>query len=130
MKMDIEMMEYEVFPDLMLSGVLCKNIYSMIGEFHMDRSITYLWRDGLNFTKPKPKPPAGHKTNNNGNGNGDGGGDGDDVTWNLSREKAQQISEEWLRMISHNPDCSHVKISMNDDESYRHDGQPLPSTVP
>eukprot|EP00529_Nitzschia_sp_RCC80_P024038 CAMPEP_0113471506 /NCGR_PEP_ID=MMETSP0014_2-20120614/17011_1 /TAXON_ID=2857 /ORGANISM="Nitzschia sp." /LENGTH=454 /DNA_ID=CAMNT_0000364139 /DNA_START=168 /DNA_END=1532 /DNA_ORIENTATION=+ /assembly_acc=CAM_ASM_000159 len=116
MKMDIEMMEYEVFPDLMLSGVLCRNIDSMIGEFHMDNSIAYLWREGMDFAN----------NNNNNNDSTDQGQDKDNV-WNLSRDKARQISEEWLRMVGHNPDCQHVKISMKDDESYRNDGQPLPS---
>lgn len=105
MKMDIEMMEYEVFPDLMLSGALCNNIHSVIGEFHMAGNIAYLWQEGINFTSH------------------DGGG-----VWQLPREKARQISEEWIRMIVHSPNCK-TKISMEDDESYRNDGQPLPVIV-
>lgn len=34
MKMDIEGMEYAVLPDLMFSGVLCKTVDYLFGEFH------------------------------------------------------------------------------------------------
>ena len=105
MKLDIEMMEYEVFPDLMLSGALCENIHAMIGEFHLAGGIAWLWpKDGMAFGT---------------NGN----------VWNLPREEARKISTEWLRMMEHNPNCV-TKFSMEDDETYRNDGQPLPILVP
>lgn len=34
MKMDIEMMEWIVFPDLISSGVLCRDVDALLGEFH------------------------------------------------------------------------------------------------
>jgi hypothetical protein len=34
MKMDIELMEYVVLPDLLLSGALCNNVHLLFGEFH------------------------------------------------------------------------------------------------
>ncbi|KAL3798255.1 hypothetical protein HJC23_000169 [Cyclotella cryptica] len=75
MKLDTEMMEYEVLPDLMLSGVLCKYVNNIMGEFHhVSRMIAYLWP--VTF--------------------------GD---WTLDREGAKSISTEWLRMIGHNPNC-------------------------
>jgi hypothetical protein len=74
-KIDIEMMEYEVFPDLMLSGVLCEHVNNIMGEFHhVSRMIAYLWP--VTF--------------------------GD---WTLDRDRAKAISAEWLRMIDHNPNC-------------------------
>lgn len=99
MKMDIEFMEYEVVPDLMLSGILCNYIHAVMGEFHHDlQSIAYLW-------------PMTY-------------GD-EEREWTLDREMAKQISTEWLRMMKHNQNCN-TKFSMKDDESYRNDGQPLP----
>jgi FkbM family methyltransferase len=99
MKMDIEFMEYEVIPDLMLSGVLCNNIHAVMGEFHHDvQSIAYLW-------------PMTYQ--------------GGESEWTLDREMAKQISTEWLRMMEHNLNCN-TKFFMKDDESYRNDGQPLP----
>jgi FkbM family methyltransferase len=101
MKMDVEFMEYEILPDLMLSGVLCNNIHAVMGEFHHDvNTIAYLW-------------PMTYQ------------GQGEDSLWTLDRGTAKQISTEWLRMMEHNPNCN-TKFFMKDDESYRNDGQPLP----
>lgn len=101
MKMDVEFMEYEILPDLMLSGVLCNNIHAVMGEFHHDVNIiAYLW-------------PMTYQ------------GQGEESVWTLDRGTAKQISTEWLRMMKHNPNCN-TKFSMKDDESYRNDGQPLP----
>ena len=100
MKLDVEFMEYEVLPDLMLSGVLCSNIHAVMGEFHhVVKNIAYLW------------PITYEKSNND--------------VWILDRAKAGEISTEWLRMMEHNPNCD-TKFYMKDDESYRNDGQPLP----
>ena len=96
-----EFMEYEILPDLMLSGVLCNNIHAVMGEFHHDvNTIAYLW-------------PMTYQ------------GQGEDSLWTLDRGTAKQISTEWLRMMEHNPNCN-TKFFMKDDESYRNDGQPLP----
>lgn len=100
MKMDIEYAEYEVLPDLMLSGVLCNNIHAVMGEFHQAR----YYRNNYALTYQ---------------------GQGDESVWTLERGTAEQISTEWLRMMKHNPNCN-TKISLKDDESYRNDGQPLP----
>ena len=75
MKMDIECAEYEVLPDLMLSGVMCNTIDAVMGEFH------YLMRN-ITFERQ-----------------------GGEVPWTLKKEVAKQISGEWLRMIDHNPHC-------------------------
>lgn len=105
MKLDVEFMEYEILPDLMLSGVLCNNIYAVMGEFHHDvGSIAYLWPMKYQYQQ----------------GQGE-----EESVWTLERGTAKQISTEWLRMMNHNPNCN-TKFSMKDDESYRNDGQPLP----
>jgi len=101
MKMDVEFMEYEILPDLMLSGVLCNNIHAVMGEFHHDLNmIAYLW-------------PMTYQ------------GQGEGSLWTLDRGTAKQISTEWLRMMEHNPNCN-TNFFMKDDESYKNDGQPLP----
>jgi len=109
MKMDVEFMEYEIIPDLMLSGVLCGTIHSMMGEFHHDVGmIAYLW-------------PMTYKRNTSeSSGNND--------VWLLERKKAREISIEWLRMMDHNPNCDTI-FSMKDDESYRNDGMDLPTIL-
>ncbi|KAL9186580.1 hypothetical protein ACHAXT_005818 [Thalassiosira profunda] len=102
MKMDIEMMEWLVFPDLLLSGVLCRDIAGVIGEFHLKANwffypITFddRSRKGKNFTIER---------------------------W----EDADELQSEWLAMIEQNPHC-HTQMSMRDDETYRTDGMPWPT---
>jgi len=114
MKLDIEMMEYEVLPDLMLSGALCDNIHAVMGEFHLDDGIAYLWNGGISFGTKTEATEAEESSANEGG------------LWNLDQEEAGTISEEWLRMIRHNPNCG-TKFSMEDDETHQKDGMPLPS---
>lgn len=110
MKMDVEFMEYEIIPDLMLSGVLCGTVHSIMGEFHHSVGmIAYLWPMTYNNSQSEESS-------------------GKNDLWHLERDKANEISIEWLRMMDHNPNCD-TKFSMQDDESYRNDGMELPAIL-
>jgi len=101
MKMDIEMMEWIVFPDLLHSGVLCNDIHAVMGEFHL-RSHWFFYpitfedhkRQGENFTLQ---------------------------SW----QDGDKLKNEWLGMMERNPNCS-TQLVMRDDESHRSDGMPWP----
>lgn len=105
MKMDIEMMEWLVFPDLLLSGVLCEDINAMMGEFHL-RANWFFY----------PITFEGH------------GNQGAKNFTIKSWEEGSKLKDEWLLMVERNPHCNTV-MSMKDDETYRLDGMPWPTSA-
>ena len=100
MKMDIEMMEWIVFPDLLDTGVLCRDMNGMMGEFHLHSHwffypITFEHsRLGDNYTIQ---------------------------TW----ENASVIQRQYLSKIDKDPNCT-IDLLLKDDESHRTDGMPWP----
>lgn len=101
MKMDVEMMEWLLFPDLLQSGVLCRDIDGMMGEFHLQNHwffypITFAHsRQGENFTID---------------------------TW----QNATKLKDGYLTKIQSDPNCN-IQLTMKDDESHRTDGMPWPN---
>ncbi|KAL7537366.1 hypothetical protein ACHAXR_007779 [Thalassiosira sp. AJA248-18] len=103
MKMDVEMMEWILFPDLLMSGVLCEDINAMMGEFHLKANWFFY-----------PITFEGHGKH--------GASNLTIQTW----EEADKLKNEWLTMMERNPHCKTV-LSMKDDETYRLDGMPFPT---
>mmetsp|Transcript_13315 Transcript_13315/g.28246 ORF Transcript_13315/g.28246 Transcript_13315/m.28246 type:complete len:322 (-) Transcript_13315:789-1754(-) len=101
MKMDIEMMEWIVFPDLLYSGALCKDIHAVMGEFHL-RSHWFFYP--ITFDDYK--------------------GTGKNFTVQ-SWEEGVKLRDEWIGIMEKNPNCT-TQLSMQDDESHRNDGMPWP----
>eukprot|EP00569_Conticribra_weissflogii_P010753 CAMPEP_0171383662 /NCGR_PEP_ID=MMETSP0879-20121228/36985_1 /TAXON_ID=67004 /ORGANISM="Thalassiosira weissflogii, Strain CCMP1336" /LENGTH=326 /DNA_ID=CAMNT_0011895753 /DNA_START=149 /DNA_END=1126 /DNA_ORIENTATION=+ len=95
MKMDIESQEYAVLPDLMFSGVLCKTIDFVFGEFHH-------W----NIHYP-PDEVTGR------------GG------LELGARESLKFKNELLRGFHSVKHCRTASISGLEDESYLHDGVAL-----
>ena len=114
MKLDVEFMEYQVLPDLMLTGVLCDVVDAVMGEFHLARVIKYLWPVTFAVGGRGGEEPAATE------------GEDGRKNWTLAWGHAHFISQEWLRMVEHNPHCR-TRFSMQDDESYRNDGMALPN---
>ncbi|KAL7546097.1 hypothetical protein ACHAWF_015456, partial [Thalassiosira exigua] len=100
MKMDIEMMEWLVFPDLLDTGVFCHDIDGVMGEFHLRAAWFYY---PITFKHSRQ---------------------GDNYTVE-SWENATKLKDGYMQRISDDPNCT-VDILMNDDESHRTDGMPWP----
>jgi hypothetical protein len=107
MKMDIETSEFLVLPDLLTSGVLCRDVDALIGEFHTashsgDYPISFPRRGG-------------------GGGEEDGGG-----AWTLDTPAdADRLKDEMIGLVRRNPNCK-TEIVIGDDETYERDGMPWP----
>mmetsp|Transcript_39559 Transcript_39559/g.67350 ORF Transcript_39559/g.67350 Transcript_39559/m.67350 type:complete len:131 (+) Transcript_39559:224-616(+) len=97
MKMDIEMGEWLVFPDLITSGVLCRDIDILLGEFHLE------------MHKKEYPIHFPHRGN-----------------WTLIiYEEAEVLKKELFEMITRNPHCK-TDLVEGDDDSYGRDGMPWP----
>ncbi|KAL7460291.1 hypothetical protein ACHAXS_000755 [Conticribra weissflogii] len=99
MKMDIEGIEYRVFPDLLLTGALCDTIDFLMGEFHYgpgdhNKFPMNLTSDGKHSLK--------------------------------HRKEGQSLASEMFRMVEITENCKTV-ISLEDDESYGTDPIALPT---
>ena len=104
MKMDVEMLEWILMPDLITSGVLCRYIDAVMGEFHLKLQ-WYLYP----VTFPDP------------------GGNGKDWTLHNYTE-AEEFMKHMLGMIERNHNCK-TKLEMRDDESHAKDGMPWPKPL-
>ena len=102
MKFDIEGMEYAVIPDLMFSGTLCQTVDYIFGEFHDS--------DWMNVDFP-PHEKTGR------------GG-----LHLISTSEKIIFRDNLLKAFNslRSPECKTVEIHLEDDESYLHDGMPLP----
>mmetsp|Transcript_17974 Transcript_17974/g.34938 ORF Transcript_17974/g.34938 Transcript_17974/m.34938 type:complete len:339 (-) Transcript_17974:39-1055(-) len=99
MKMDIEGIEYRVFPDLLLTGALCDTIDFLMGEFHYgpgdhNKFPMNLTSDGKHSLK--------------------------------HRKEGQALAKEMFRMVEITENCKTV-ISLEDDESYGTDPIDFPT---
>lgn len=98
MKLDIEGLEFKVFPDLLTSGALCNNIHYLMGEFHFHPgNINYF---PISLTS-----------------------DGKNILTN--RHGARQLANQLLHMVNISENCM-TKIALEDDESYPIDPHDLP----
>jgi hypothetical protein len=108
MKMDIEFMELLVLPDLLTSGVLCRDVDALMGEFHTS---SHSGDYPISF----PNRGGGEEE--------DGGGDD---TWTLDTyEEAERLRDDIIGMVHRNPNCK-TRIVLGDDETHARDGMPWP----
>lgn len=99
MKLDIEGLEFKVFPDLLTTGALCKNIHLMMGEFHhapvnQNAYPINLTSDGKHILR--------------------------------DRTEGKSLAEQMLHLLDISEHCM-TKVSLDDDESYPTDPYDLPS---
>ena len=98
MKLDVEGIEYKVFPDLLLTGALCDTIDLLIGEFHYGPGNHNMFP--MNITS-----------------------DGKQILHH--RKEGQKLAQELLRVVEISENCKTV-ISLDDDESYGADPVEFP----
>jgi len=99
LKLDVEGLEYKVFPDLLTTGALCQNIDHLIGEFHYGPG-------NHNFFPMNLTSDGTHKLN--------------------QRKDGKALAMQLLRMVDISENCR-TTISLDDDESYLTDPHPYPS---
>ena len=101
MKMDVEMMEWLIFPDLLDTGVLCHDTHGVMIEFHM-RSHWFLYP--ITFAHSRM---------------------GDNYTINQWQD-AKKLKDEYMIRMIRDPNCK-LDLQLQDDESHRSDGVPWPN---
>merc|ERR1740129_1681286 len=100
MKMDVEYMEWLVVPSLMNSGVLCKSINAVMGEFHYNAE-----------SYPITFEDEHHKA------------------WTLeTKDDARTFANQLLDMMRRDPLCK-TDFVLKDDETHRSDGVPFPKAI-
>lgn len=99
LKLDIEGLEFKVFPDLAVTGALCNNIHVLLGEFHYGPGNHNYYP--INLTS-----------------------DGRHVLHH--RKEGQQLAGELLHFVDIAENCM-TRISLDDDESYKTDPHPFPT---
>ena len=99
MKLDVEGLEFKVFPDLLTTGALCKNIHLMIGEFHYSPGNNNFYP--FNVTE-----------------------DGKNLLQN--RKDGEALAKQMLRLLGISENCM-TRVSLDDDEAYATDPHDLPS---
>eukprot|EP00584_Thalassiosira_punctigera_P016373 CAMPEP_0172576180 /NCGR_PEP_ID=MMETSP1067-20121228/137582_1 /TAXON_ID=265564 ORGANISM="Thalassiosira punctigera, Strain Tpunct2005C2" /NCGR_SAMPLE_ID=MMETSP1067 /ASSEMBLY_ACC=CAM_ASM_000444 /LENGTH=194 /DNA_ID=CAMNT_0013368843 /DNA_START=2648 /DNA_END=3232 /DNA_ORIENTATION=+ len=98
MKLDVEGLEFRVFPDLLSTGALCNNIYFLMGEFHHARGNHNYYP--INLT--------------------------DDERHVLHhRKEGEVLARQLLRIVDITRSCA-TRVSLEDDESYLKDPHDLP----
>ncbi len=91
--------EWLVLPDLLSSGVLCRDIDSLLGEYHLETH-----RNDYPIHFP-------HHASN----------------WTIeSYEEAKVLRDEIFGLVGRNPNCN-TELIVGDEESYERDGMPLPT---
>ena len=98
MKLDIEGLEFKVFPDLLTTGILCNHINFLMGEFHYDPG-------NHNYYPIELTADGKHVLRH--------------------RKEGQQLANELLRLVEITDNCL-TKISLEDDESYLTDPHEYP----
>lgn len=98
MKLDIEGLEFRVFPDLITTGALCNNVHYLLGEFH-HRNHGYMYP--MNLTV-----------------------DGQHALHH--KMEGLQLEKEMFRLIDISDNCM-TRYTLKDDESYTTDPHKLPS---
>ena len=101
MKLDIEGLEFTVFPDLLTTGVLCNHIDFLMGEFHHSPGNHNYYP--INLTS-----------------------DGKHILHH--RKEGEVLAREMLRLIDITEHCK-TKISLEDDESYLTDPHEYPKPM-
>ncbi|EJK75266.1 hypothetical protein THAOC_03017 [Thalassiosira oceanica] len=98
-KLDVEMLEWLVIPDLFSSGVLCREVDALMGEFHQQWHLYPVTFENINK---------------------------DGSNWTLhNATEAEGLAKAMIGMVNRNAHCK-TRLDMRDDESYISDGFPLP----
>lgn len=100
MKLDVEGLEFRVFPDLLATGALCNNVHFLMGEFHTHPGENHNYYP-IDVTS-----------------------DGRHVLSHANEGKA--LARELLHVVDVAENCP-TRVSLEDDESYLKDPHPLPS---
>jgi len=100
MKLDIEGLEFKVFPDLLTTGALCNNIHFLMGEFHYSPGNWNYFP--ITLTSDGKHVLAG-------------------------RKQGELLAKELLHIHGISETCM-TKISLDDDESYLTDPHPYPTS--
>lgn len=100
MKLDIEGLEYKVFPDLLTTGALCETIDFLFGEFHFSGNYRTFYP--MNVTK-----------------------DGKNV---LDIKRAKDVAGHMLELMRLSENCK-TRLTLEDDESYPVDTVDLPAAA-
>jgi hypothetical protein len=129
MKMDIEMAEWLVLPDLLTSGVLCRDVDAMLAEFHTGGR--HKNEFPIQFASQPPQPQSEQSQLQQMQQQQLQSSASNNATtmssWTLeSYLDAEQLKHEMMNMILHNPNCKTLVVE-GDDESYGRDGMPWPS---
>jgi len=101
MKLDVEGLEFKVFPDLLTTGALCNNIHFLMGEFHHQA-------DNHNYYPINLTSDGRHVLHH--------------------RKDGEQLAREMLHMVDISENCM-TKISLQDDEAYLTDPHPYPNEI-
>jgi len=110
MKMDIEFYEFLVLPDLLTSGVLCRDVDALMVEFHTSK-------------RASGDYPISFPNRSGEEGGGSGG------PWTLAtNEDAGRLRDEMIGMVRRNPNCR-TEIVVRDDETHESDGMPWPAAA-
>lgn len=133
MKLDIEGLEFKVFPDLLTTGALCNNIHFLMGKLDSHRtqlkelqfpSLLVITHNTLFLLYKKGEfhyAPGNHNY----------------YPMNLTadgkhalniRKEGEQLAKGLLRMIDITDGCM-TRYSLDDDESYKNDPHDLPSPI-
>jgi len=99
MKLDVEGVEYVIFPDLLVTGALCDTIDFLMGEFHHDKRNHIMYP--MNLTV--------------------------DGKYKLNDQKeGETFASQMLRFVEITKANCKTAVSLEDDESYGSDPNPLP----
>mmetsp|Transcript_24381 Transcript_24381/g.52693 ORF Transcript_24381/g.52693 Transcript_24381/m.52693 type:complete len:334 (+) Transcript_24381:150-1151(+) len=98
MKLDIEGLEFKVFPDLVTTGALCNNIHFLMGEFHYDSGNWNYYP--ITLTK-------------------------DERHVLKDRKQGERLARQMLHFVDVSDNCM-TNISLDDDESYLTDPHDYP----
>ena len=110
MKMDIEGFEYVVLPDLIHSGAIC-NVDFAYGEFHPKLAPIRQFRKNIDNNTEKSSSNTTQK---------------DHRVSLETRQEAKQYAHGLVQLMHASRNCD-IRWDTIDDESYVHDGQPLPT---
>jgi len=100
MKLDIEGLEFKVFPDLLTTGALCNNIHYLMGEFHHGPG-------NHNYFPINLTSDGTHILNH--------------------RKEGEKLAHQLLHLVDITENCM-TKISLEDDESYLNDPHDFPKS--
>ena len=128
MKMDIEGFEYVVLPDLIHSGALCPVDFAF-GEFHAWVAPLRQFRQTIHNSTENSSSSSSNSNSNSNNNSNSSNNNTPEKNHRVSIETKQEADRyaHSLRQVMHASRNCDIRWDNIDDESYLHDGQPLPA---